>query len=255
MRATVPGADLYYEVAGDGPPLLSLSGSGSALRFGIGPSSSPLRKDLTVVGYDHRGLGDSLDLSDEPPTMEVFARDALALADHLGWERFALHGLSFGGMVAQHVAAVAPDRVTALSLACTSPGGAGGSSYPLHEIGEPFAERMTELIDTRTATDPELRAFFLAFLAAGDPASLGEGYRRQMQARRHHDAWDLLPLVTAPTLVGSGRYDAIAPPANGAALASRVPGAVHRVYEGGHAYLFQDPAAAEDLRAFLLAAP
>ena len=254
MRAEVPGADLYYEVAGEGPPLLALSGSGSALRFGIGPSTSPLRTDFTVVGYDHRGVGDSVDLDRAPPSMEVFARDALALADHLGWERFALHGLSFGGMVAQHVAALAPERVTALSLACTSPGGAGGSSYPLHEISGAFAERMTELIDNRTATDPELREFFLAFLAAGDPASLGEGYTRQMAARRHHDAWDLLPLVTAPTLVGSGRYDAIAPPENGAALASRVAGAVHRVYEGGHAYLFQDPAAAADLREFLLTA-
>ncbi|MDP3711140.1 MAG: alpha/beta fold hydrolase [Mycobacteriales bacterium] len=252
MRAAVPGADLYYEVAGDGPPLLSVSGSGSALRFGIGPATSPLRKDLTVVGYDHRGVGESVDLSSEPPTMDVFARDALALADRLGWDRFALHGLSFGGMVAQHVAALAPDRVTALSLACTSAGGAGGASYPLHEIGSPFAERMTELIDTRTAEDAELREFFLAFLSAGDPAALGEGYQRQMAARKEHDAWDRLPLITAPTLVGSGRYDAIAPPANGAALAGRIPGAEHRVYEGGHAYLFQDPAAASDLRDFLL---
>lgn len=103
MRAEVPGADLYDEVAGDGPPLLSLSGSGSALRFGIGPATSPLRTDLTVVGYDHRGVGDSVDRSPDPPTMDVFAHDALALADHLGWDRFALHGLSFAGMVAQHV--------------------------------------------------------------------------------------------------------------------------------------------------------
>jgi 3-oxoadipate enol-lactonase len=247
MRAAVPGADLYYEQAGAGPPLIVVSGSGSALSQGMGPRVSPLRHAFTVVGYDHRGLGASVDEAAGPLQMDDFARDALALADVLGWERFALHGMSFGGMVAMHVAALAPGRVTALSLACTSSGGAGGSSYPLHELPEEgFADAMAALIDTR----PEEQPAFAELLSAAPPQ--GEGYRRQLAARAGHDAWDRLPLVTAPTLVGSGRFDAIAPPANGAAIASRVPRAEHRDYDGGHAYLFQDPRAWPDVVQFLV---
>jgi pimeloyl-ACP methyl ester carboxylesterase len=63
--------------------------------------------------------------------------------------------------------------------------------------------------------------------------------------------WDRLPRISAPTLVQSGRYDGLAPVANCEAIASRVPGAEHRVYDGGHAFPFQDPAAWPDAIAFL----
>ncbi len=66
-------------------------------------------------------------------------------------------------------------------------------------------------------------------------------------ARRGHDVFDRLPRITCPTLVASGRYDGIAPPENGAAIADRIPGAVLRLYEGGHAFFAQDPAAFRDI--------
>ena len=62
---------------------------------------------------------------------------------------------------------------------------------------------------------------------------------------------DRLRDVTCPTFVASGRYDGIAPPANGEAIAERVPGAELRVYEGGHAFFAQDPAALPDVIGFL----
>ena len=70
-----------------------------------------------------------------------------------------------------------------------------------------------------------------------------------MEARRHHDVWDRLDRIAGPTLVASGRYDGIAPPANGEAIASRVPGAELRLYEGGHAFFGQDPAAFPEILA------
>jgi hypothetical protein len=53
--------------------------------------------------------------------------------------------------------------------------------------------------------------------------------------------------------VASGRFDGIAPPANGRALAARIAGAELRLYEGGHAFFAQDPTALPEILAFLSA--
>ena len=235
MRVQVEGAELHVEVAGDGPPLLDISGSGSALNVLTAPSASPLTAAFTVAGYDHRGLGRSTSV-DRALTMADFAADALAVADALGWSDFALVGTSFGGMVAQHVAVEQPERITRLVLCCTSSGGAGGSSYPLHT--RPALADLMDLIDTR----PD-EAAALAALIQGREVPREPAFERQLQARAGHDVWDLLPNLTAPTLVASGRHDGVAPAANGEAIASRIPGARLEVFDGGHAFLWQDPRA------------
>ena len=58
---------------------------------------------------------------------------------------------------------------------------------------------------------------------------------------------------TCPALVGYGNYDEIAPARNSTAIASRIRGAELRGYEGGHLFLFQDPAALPEYQAFLRA--
>ena len=73
----------------------------------------------------------------------------------------------------------------------------------------------------------------------------------QLQARKGHDVLDRLHQVSCPTLVGSGRYDDIAPVVNGHAIANRIPDATLHVYGGGHLFLAQDPSAWPDLAAFL----
>ena len=240
---TVPGATLHVERAGEGPPLLFVSGSGSALSDGLRPATLPLALHFDVAGWDHRGLGESTS-DGSPVTMADFAADALAVADSLGWQEFRVFGVSFGGMVAQELAVTAPSRVARLVLGCTSPGGAGGSSYPLHE--RPSPEEMARLVDTR----PDVAGSLLELFGAR-PAPKEPGYERQLQARRAHDVWDRLPQVTAPTLVQAGRFDGIAPPANSARIASRIPGARLEEYDGGHAFYFQDERAWEDAVAFL----
>jgi 3-oxoadipate enol-lactonase len=239
----VPGARLYVEQAGAGLPLLAVSGSGSALSDGMGPATMPFTEHFEVVGWDHRGLGLST-CADEPLTMAVFAADALALADSLGWDEFALFGVSFGGMVAQEIACTAGDRITRMVLACTSSGGAGGSSYPLHE--RPSEDALAGLIDTRPEVSEAIRSLMGGRMAPAEP-----GYTRQLEARASHDVWDRLPSVEVPTLVASGAYDGIAPPANGQAIADRIPGAQHQLFEGGHAFLWQDAAAWPAITGFL----
>ncbi|HME72032.1 MAG TPA: alpha/beta fold hydrolase [Myxococcota bacterium] len=260
----MPTADLgdvrlQYELAGAGPPLLVVNGTGRDLRRQPSILESPLVQHFTVLAYDHRGLGRSrVADSTFQPTMADFARDALRLCDHVGWKRLLLLGVSFGGMVAQEIALAAGDRIQRLVLACTSPGGAGRASAPLHEVYSlPTAERMERLAsytDMRTSTDPLRRAELVRFITLAsqseDPAA-APGLRRQLEARRHHDTWDRLPSLRVPTLVAAGRHDGIAPLANAEALASRIPGARLRVFEGGHVFMLEDRAAWPAMISFL----
>jgi pimeloyl-ACP methyl ester carboxylesterase len=262
--AHLNGIDIYYEESGEGPNLLFVNGSGSTLEQARLLVQVYAGAGLHVAAHDQRGLGKT-SIPPGPYTMADYAADAIALCDHLGWDTFRVVGTSFGGMVAQEIAVTVPDRIERLALLCTSSGGVGAPSYPLHELRDlPSAEARElgmKLLDTRfdeawLAEHPDDRGIveLMTSRAVAEPGSEQErGEIEQMHARKGHDVWDRLPRITCPTLVASGRYDGIAPPANGEAIASQVPDAELRLYEGGHAFFIQDPRAFPDITAFLTA--
>ncbi|MDQ1381581.1 MAG: hypothetical protein QOJ71_2300 [Actinomycetota bacterium] len=256
------GIDLYYERRGTGPRLLFLNGSGATLASSA-LLIDPFAARFDVVAHDQRGLGRT-EVPPGPYSMGDYAADAIALLDALGWDRCRVVGVSFGGMVAQELAVAAPERVERLALCCTSPGGVGGASYPLHELASlPVAERAeigTRLLDTRFDTewlashraDRGLAEMMAARRADSDKsADELRGETEQLRARAGHDVCDRLHLVAAPTLIAGGRYDGIAPVANAEAIATRVRHAVLRLYEGGHAFFAQDPKALPEILDFL----
>jgi 3-oxoadipate enol-lactonase len=259
---SVQGNDLYYEVRGQGPRLLFVNGSGSTLE------EASMLVDLfvpqfEVLAFDYRGLGRSGAIT-APYGMAECAGDGLAVLDAVGWESTRMVGISFGGMVGQEVAVTAPGRVERLVLLCTSPGGAGGSSYPLHELEdlgpEERAELHRRLMDTRfddewLASHPGDRYLVERLAGRAELSSLPpeaqRGRREQLQARRGHDVWDRLGSISCPTFIGCGRFDGIAPMRNSEAMASRITGSELHVYEGGHGFVAQDPAAIPDVLRFL----
>lgn len=258
----VNGVELYWERAGSGAPLLFCNGSGSTLAE-VQPMLDPLAGGFDLLAWDHRGFGRSGPVT-RSYTMADIAADVEGLLDLAGWDTCGVLGVSFGGMVAQEFAVTHPERVERLVLACTSAGGEGGSSYPLQKLLELSAEESLaarlKLLDSRwdsrwLDTHPIDRALARRVTAGRDqldPASAA-ARRAQLQARAGHDVWDRLGAITCPTLVASGHYDGIAPLENGRAVASRIHGAEFRGYEGGHAFLFQDPAAMTELVTFLQA--
>ena len=197
----------WYELRGDGPPLLFISGSGGALWSTPG-TLDPLIERFHVLAYDKRGLG----RCEAPETvweMADFADDAAALLDVVGWERCDVVGASFGGMIAQELALRHPQRVGKLVLCCTSPGG-DFASYPLHELldlpAEERAARRIAINDNRHDA---------AWQAAhpDEYAALAEGYgglsayaneederrhRRLLDARSRLDTIDRLPQIAEP---------------------------------------------------------
>jgi 3-oxoadipate enol-lactonase len=222
---------MYYEVFGRGRRVIFLNGSGSNIEA-VRPLMNILGKYGEVAIHDQRGLGKS-SVPKGPYNMAQYAHDALALADHLGWATFAVCGMSFGGMVAQELAVAAPQRVERLALLCTSAGGAGGS----------FTEEWFE-------SHPEDRVYRTVAARTID-AEKRRGEILQLQARKNHDVWDRLHRIACETLVASGKYDGIAPSLNGAAIASRIPGASFQEYEGGHLFIVQDKRVVFDLIEFI----
>jgi len=253
--------DLYYERAGEGPPLLFISGTGGDLRNKPNMFDGPLGRSFDLLSYDQRGLGRSAK-PDVDYSMADYADDAAALLDHVGWDQVPVIGASFGGMVAQELALRHPSRVTRLVLACTSPGGAGGASYPFHEIqhlkGEDRARFLMPVSDTRhdatwAAARSDTVAQILAMSVdryAGEPGR-EMGARRQLEARARHDTWDRLGDITCPVMIAAGRYDGIALPATQERMAGRIPGAELRFFDGGHMFMIQDRTAAPAIAEFL----
>jgi 3-oxoadipate enol-lactonase len=260
--AHLPDLDLYYERAGEGPPLLFISGTGGDLRNKPNVFDGPLAKGFDLLAYDQRGLGRS-GKPDVAYSMADYADDAAALMADQGWDEAAVIGVSFGGMVAQELAIRHPERVKRLVLACTSPGGAGGASFPFHEIGhlkgEARARYLIPISDTRrdeawAKANPDQLALFVAMGAAdpyADEPGHAMGAQRQLEARAAHDTWERLGSIACPTMIAAGRYDGIALPATQERMAGRIPGARLQFFEGGHLFMIQDRTASPAMAAFL----
>lgn len=262
----VPVRDIqmYYEIVGAGPRLLSISGTRGDLRRSPNIFETSIAKHFEILAYDQRGLGQT-SRPDMPYTMADYADDANGLLDAVGWNRCLVMGISFGGMVAQEFALRYPQRVERLVLACTSSGGGGGASYPLHELAdllvEEYVRHILQLSDTRRdaawqASNPaQFQALFdrtLAGLRVGaDEPGRQVGARRQLEARAHHDTYERLPMLRIPVYICGGRYDGIAIPANLEAMKKQIPGARLELFEGGHLFFIQDPRAFERIAAFL----
>ena len=262
--ASVRDIQVYYEIRGKGPRLLSISGTGGDLRQSPNIFDTPLAQQFEILAYDQRGLGQT-SRPDIPYTMADYAADADALLDVVRWDHCPVMGVSFGGMVAQELALRYPQRVERLVLACTSSGGAGGASYPLHEFSqlslEDRARRMVILSDTRlnaswqsanpTQFQELVNQLVTRFKVGADEPDREMGARRQLEARVGHDTYDRLPDLRVPVYICGGRYDGIAIPANHEALHKQIPGARLEFFEGGHLFLIQDAQAFKQIAAFI----
>ncbi len=270
----MPYADMgdikcFYEVSTPTDPnaslLLFIGGTGSDLRVKPNIMDSPLAKQFTILAYDQRGLGQTR-CPEGPYTMAQYADDAAALLTHLGWQSSNVYGVSFGGMVAQQLAIRHPDKVKKLVLACTSSGGIGTASYPLHDIhylqGKDRFKFMMAISDTRCddrwqrENIDKVEKAWSFFVAQRKDIIETEATMRsayfQIEARKDHDTSKHLHKIRSKTFICGGRYDTLAPPSNLEVLNKGITDSTLSFYEGGHHFLIQDKNAIKDISAFLL---
>ena len=262
-KVKIKDIEMYYEVKGKGPKLLYISGTGGDLRDKPNIFDSPLSERFKILAYDQRGLGQT-DKPNKPYTMADYADDAHQLVHSVGWHSSHVLGVSFGGMVAQEYALRYPDMVEKLALACTSSGGKGGASYPLHELSDANSDEkagiLIGLLDNRMGetwrrSNPEkYRGALNQMMAPSrfiDEPGRAVGARRQLEARREHDTFDRLPQLRMPVYICGGKYDGLSAPENLEALRRQIRGSTLEFFEGGHMFLRQDPNAFKKIISFL----
>lgn len=220
MVRTIPAGPIdlaVLEAGAGGRPLLLLHGfAGAKEDFGWHVDDLAA-EGWHVVAPDLRGHGASAK-PDDGHTFEHLQEDVLALADALGWERFAVLGHSMGGVVAQHLALTAPERLSALVLMDTT-------------TGQPPVDPELMRLAIAIARDEGMDALLRAMKELGGPLDTPaatrlkeqiEGWEEQSDRKllacspamyaQLLEAWfelpdrDLRP-VTVPTLVVVGEQD------------------------------------------------
>jgi len=250
--------EIYFEKSApkNNGPLLFIGGTDGDLRNKPNQLDSPLTEQFEVLSYDQRGLGQTSCPAGDF-TMQQYADDARDLLDFLGIENIPIIGVSFGGMVAQELAIRHPNKVSKLVLCCTSSGGVGGSSYPLHELQEMDPVKRARLgmkIRDVRITDEWIKVNSESQIPSKETSSSVKIFKsktsylmKQLHARKQHDTYDRLKLIKAPVMLAGGKFDGVAPPKNMQALHEQINDSVYRLYEGGHAFLGQDKTAYIDI--------
>jgi pimeloyl-ACP methyl ester carboxylesterase len=213
------------------------------------PQVQGLRADHQLVHFDNRGVGDS----ETAPgfwRMADLARDALRVMDDVGWDRAHVVGVSMGGMVAQHVALGAPERLQSLALIATHPGGL--RTLPGRDALRLFARAQSREPGARVRALSQL-LYPPAWQAQVDARRLEERLEaqlgrpapratalRQIGAILTHRTARRLPRLTTPTLVLLPEEDILVAPAQNERIARLIPGArLVRLPGAGHGAVFQ----------------
>jgi 3-oxoadipate enol-lactonase len=238
---------IHYRIDGrdDAPPILLSNSLGADITM-WDPQIPALVERYRVIRYDSRGHGASA-VGPGPYTIEQLGRDALALADGLGLERFHFCGLSMGGMVGMWLAAHTRDRVDRLVL-CNTAARIHPPDLWNQRIEKVRAGGMAAIADAVVA-----RWFTQKFLASA-PAEVdrmrkvllaqpAEGYAASCAAVRDMDQREAIRGIRAPTLVIAGTHDLATPPADARLIVESIPGARYVELDAAHIGNVEVPAA------------
>lgn len=132
--------DLYYEVYGDGEPLVLLHGNSGSIKDYY-QQIPVLSKQYKVIVMDTRGQGKSKDASKKDFTYKLFADDVKALADDLKLDKINIVGWSDGGNTGLEFALKYPERLNKLVTI-------GANAFPEgveEKLIERFTNQMTQL--------------------------------------------------------------------------------------------------------------
>lgn len=250
-KVTNGGVAIAYREAGEGDPVVLLMGLALPGAIWRHRMEELVGDGYRVVVPDSRGTGAS-DAPRPPYSMSVIAEDVVTVMDAISMPSALVAGVSFGGMVAQHIALDHPERVDGLALISTTCGWPTGRLPSWRAMW--LLLKMTFWPDAATADEARallahpssaerLRTFQErvdeVLTESPTPPSAIVG---QLTAVLSHHTGGRLSEVTAPTRVITGDSDVLVPPENSEILADRIPNATLRVLpNAGHIAIHEYP--------------
>lgn len=244
-------SDLHCHLGGEGPALVLLNGwtsPGTVWRHSL---LSDLQKRFLVIRPDNRGTGLSYG---NPTSLAAMATETVGALDRLGVAEFVLAGASMGGMIAQELALLAPDRVRGLVLVASAPphpAQIGPSSEMMagiskRRLGVSMRQFVIESWSSLTAPgfferEPEL-ASELTRLVLKTPTPMAASLAQALAIKRFAGP-ERLGAITAPTVVVHGARDPLLVIENARRLVERIAGAeLCELATVGHLVAWEDPA-------------
>jgi 3-oxoadipate enol-lactonase len=235
------GQELYFEVHGEGPPLVLVMGIGYDATLWTLAQVPALSQRFQVVIFDNRDVGRSSKAA-APYTIADMADDIAALMNALAIKRAHLLGLSMGGMIAQEFALRHADRLHRLVLSGCGAAPARVAFDPIRtwnwvkandKSGEVFAcQQFTWLFSTAFLRNNEAVQQTISMLTSNPNPVGAEAYGRQAQAYLRYDGLDRLSDIKSPTLVIVGEQDLLTPPWICREVADRIPGSQFEIIKG-----------------------
>jgi 3-oxoadipate enol-lactonase len=236
---SIHGVDLYYEITGNGSPVVLIHGLGSSLLDWENQVPS-ISAQYQVIAFDLRGYGRSARHTG-PYTINQFTKDTAGLIKSLGPAPVHVVGLSLGGMVALQLSLDYPELVNKLVIVNSLPEVKLSSFRARWEIGlrflltRLFGMRITGLVlSRRVFPNPQqrdLRKKFAARWAGNDP----QVYMSSVRGLLGWSVQERLSSIPCPTLVVAGEKDFL-PLAEKEHFTKNIPEAEMAVITGsGHA--------------------
>ena len=256
MIAKINNSNLYYDVAGEGDLTVMTLHGGPGIGDGDDNRNmfKVLQDDFRFVYFDQRGNGRSDDAPVKTYTHEQMVEDTEALRKHLGIEKMALSGGSYGGMLAMEYVLAYPERVSRMVLRGTA------ASNELQEYAFQNAleadlpginrEMLKNLFYGYMKDDDDLKNHFAMiyplYSRKYTPEKAKKLFERKKFRHKTHNAFfrNAFPVfdirsklkdIKVPTLILAGRHDWITPLRFARELADGIPGARLEIFEeAGH---------------------
>jgi len=236
------GVGIYYEVHGDGPPLLLTHGYSSTSAMWHGQVDA-LSKEHKLILWDMRGHGQS-DYPDDPKAYSevLTVGDIAAILDAIGADRAIIGGLSLGGYMSLAFYRAHPERTRALLIIDTGPG------FKKDDAREAWNARALATADKLDQEGLEvLKAATRERATASHRNAKGLALAaRGMLTQRDAAVMELLPNIKVPSLIVVGADDTPFLAASDY-MAAKIPGAQKVVIPAaGHAVNIDQPKAFVD---------